>query len=75
MFDIQDAYNAFGLYASREEADLLIKRYDVNRDAKLNFSEFSVMFTPVEKSLASILTSRRANVANYSRREQFCGVT
>lgn len=46
LIDIQDAFNSYGVYISREESDLILQRYDNNRDARLTFSEFSSMFTP-----------------------------
>jgi Ca2+-binding EF-hand superfamily protein len=35
-----------GVFASYEEIELFIKRYDKNRDGTLRFSEFSDAFIP-----------------------------
>lgn len=42
----------YGVYVNRDEADLIMQRFDLNRDSRLNFHEFGAMFTPVDRSTA-----------------------
>jgi Ca2+-binding EF-hand superfamily protein len=58
-----------------DEAELIMKRYDNNSDARLNFSEFSSVFNPMDRITSDILNARRANVGHFHRSEIFAGVT
>ena len=75
LIDIQDAFNAYGVFISREESDLILQRYDNNKDARLSFAEFSSMFTPQDRSSAQVLQARRGTAASYPRQEIFVGIT
>jgi Ca2+-binding EF-hand superfamily protein len=40
---------------------LLFKRYDINNDGKIRFSEFADAFTPKDKIYADHLNNKRSN--------------
>lgn len=44
--EIVDSLASFGVYVSRDDVYLFVKRYDKNSDAKLRFSEFCEAFNP-----------------------------
>jgi len=75
VLDLIDGFSAYGVFISRDEAELLQKRYDNNGDGRLSFSEFSSIFLPMDLSTASIVESRRANIGSYPRAEIFAGLT
>jgi Ca2+-binding EF-hand superfamily protein len=62
VHDIREGLNSIGVYPSGEEVELVVARYDRNHDKRLNFSQFSEAFLPVDSHYASMLNRRSANI-------------
>ena len=71
VFELKEGMALYGVYASHEEAQLLLNRYDLNRDGRLSFSEFSSIFLPKDASLASLLRSRPPLGSRLPRSQMF----
>ena len=53
--------NKLGIYGPRNEINLFFKRYDLNSDGKITFSEFAEAFSPKDKIYADNLMNKRSN--------------
>jgi hypothetical protein len=75
--DIQEAFGLYGVYPSREEAQLILNRYDLNKDNRLSYHEFEEMFNPKDKYSSDVLCLRgsRSLGLYYPRSEYFVGFT
>jgi len=73
--DIQDAFNAYQVYPSREEAQLILNRFDQDGDGRLRYSEFQEMFNPKDLASSDLLVSRPSRNLDlyYPRAEYFVG--
>ena len=47
--------NTFGLYPTTDQVRLIFRRYDINKDEKLDLKEFLNMISPIKKEYVSIL--------------------
>ena len=47
--------NTFGLYPTTDQVRLIFRRYDINKDEKLNLKEFLNMISPIKKEYVSVL--------------------
>ena len=71
VFELKEGMALYGVYPSHEEAQLLLNRYDLNRDGRLSFSEFSSIFLPKDASRASLLRSRPPMGSRLPRSQMF----
>jgi hypothetical protein len=72
--ELKKGLGDMGVYASYDELDLFIKRYDKNRDGMLRFSEFCDAFTPIDPYYISMLNRRgtgNLRASMYNRGEVF----
>ena len=47
--------NTFGLYPTTDQVRLIFRRYDINKDEKLDLKEFLNMISPIKKEYVSVL--------------------
>ena len=75
--DLQDAFNQYGVFPSRDEAQLIMNRYDNNGDNRLAFQEFCELFDPRDQYYADLVEARpsRGLERYYPRSEYFVGYT
>jgi len=59
--DLKLGLSEIGVYATYDELDLFIKRYDNNKDGRLRFNEFTNAFLPLDPYPASLLNRRSSN--------------
>jgi len=55
---LEDGLNEFGIYPTRTELYLLMRKYDIDGDSLMKYSEFCDMITPKATEYAEILTKR-----------------
>lgn len=70
--DMRDGLAAIGVFPTSDEVDLFFKRYDVNRDHRLNFSEFSEAFVAQDNYYAHMLNRRPSNHRHACHRRDDC---
>lgn len=75
--DLQEAFGLYGVYPTREETQLILNRYDLNRDNRLTYHEFEEMFNPKDKYTSDLLILRGSRDLGlyYPRSEYFVGYT
>lgn len=59
-YEIVDVLATFGVYVSREDVQLFVKRYDKNNDGKLRYHEFCEAFNPKTASYSTQLNLRKS---------------
>jgi len=59
--DVREGLSAIGVFPTSDEVDLLIKRYDANRDLRLSFAEFSDAFLSSDSYYSHMLNRRPSN--------------
>lgn len=71
--DIIEAFHVFGIFPTEEEARLFLVRYDINKNDKLNYSEYCDAFVPKDPKCAEILKKRSMKYPEgyYMRRDEF----
>ena len=70
-FELKEGLALHGVYASHEEAQLLLNRYDNNRDGRLSFTEFADAFAPKDLSYAAMLRARYPHGERLPRSQVF----
>jgi len=60
-FDLRDGLNAIGIFASQQECELFVTRYDTNGDKRLTQFEFSKAFEATDNYYASMVIRRPSN--------------
>ncbi len=65
------------MFPTREEAILIVNRFDNNQDGRLTFNELQEMFNPKDRATSEMLESRAARNLDiyYPRGEYFVGHT
>jgi Ca2+-binding EF-hand superfamily protein len=58
--DIRDTYHTHQIFITLEEANLILSRYDFDRNGELRFNEFIEMFLPKDMNAWDILADRSA---------------
>lgn len=53
--------DSIGVYPTQLEIELFFRRFDKNRDTKLNFDEFAAAFLPADNYLSQMLSMRPSN--------------
>lgn len=56
--EIKEGLSLFNLYASTEDIQLYMKRYDKDEDGRLRYSEFCDSFLPTDAFHASLLAKK-----------------
>ena len=70
--DIEDTLGFFAFYAPRDEIYLLVKHFSNLQNSRLQFSDFSEIFSPKQDDYARILRNRSAlNLVGASRMQVF----
>lgn len=59
--EIRDGLAAIGVFPTSEQVDLFFKRYDNDRNLRIEFQEFSEAFLPQDSYYASMLQRRGSN--------------
>ncbi len=77
LTDLQEAFEAYGVFPSREEASLILNRFDNDDDGRLRYSEFQEMFNPKEVRCSDLLLNRESQNFDiyYPKGEYFAGAT
>lgn len=70
--DLREGLAAIGVFPTSDEVDLFFKRYDSNRDHRLNFSEFSTAFLSQDSYYSHMLNRRPSNHRNHLHRRDDC---
>lgn len=52
---------------SKEDAELVIKEYDSDRDGNLNFEEFTMLFMPSTNEILRDIAMNRGKAYSYER--------
>ena len=63
--ELEEAFALFEIYPSRDEMELIMRKYDKDSDGKLNFNEFCEMIVPKDRNYSSLLKSRKAYNAHF----------
>lgn len=72
MLDIKKGLESIGLFATSDEINLFIKRYDIDKNQKLRFSEFFDAMLPADAYYSEILRRRNSNgIRSYYRDDCF----
>ena len=71
--EIQTGLEELGVFQSRDDIYLFVRRFDKDNDGRLRYSDFCDAMTPLNSHYASLLSSRPAyNIHHtYSRLEYF----
>jgi len=56
--DIEDGLNLIGIYPTRKQLNLLMRRFDLQKNGYINFADFFDMVVPFEKSYRQRVESR-----------------
>ena len=77
LTDLQQAFNLYSVYPSREEAQLIINRFDNDGDSRLTYSEFQEIFNPKDRYTSDTLVVRPSRNLDlyYPRGDYFIGYT
>lgn len=60
LSELRNGLNSIGLYPSISDSELVFKRFDINSDGVMKFSEFCDVFTPKSAEYSSVLNHRKA---------------
>jgi Ca2+-binding EF-hand superfamily protein len=66
LYDIEDTLRLLGVFGTREEQRLFLKKFDKNGDGRLRYSEFCDAFTPKDYVYSSMVTARISHNASNS---------
>lgn len=69
---LRKGLDAIGVYPTKHELELFLKRFDKNRDRKLNFDEYAAAFLPSDNYMAQMLSMRPSNHRKITRRPDEC---
>lgn len=70
--DIREGLSAIGVFPTSDEVDLFLKRYDDNKDGRLNFNEFSDAFLSNDSYYSHMLNRRPSNHRHPCYRRDDC---
>ena len=59
--DLHDILTEFGQYCHKDDVNTFIRRYDLDSDGRLLYSDFCDAFTPKDQYYASVLNSRQTH--------------
>lgn len=62
--DIKKVYDEHNIYISHDEAELILSRYDRDRDERLTYEEFADMFVPIDRVFSTSLDLRSHKYPN-----------
>lgn len=58
--DVERTMSDLGVYPTMDELDLFFRRYDLDNDARLRYSDFCEVFTPKQTEYAKLMSNRAA---------------
>ena len=70
--DLREGLAAIGVFPTSDEVDLFLQRYDINRDSRLNFNEFSDAFLSNDSYYSHMLNRRPSNHKHPNYRRDDC---
>lgn len=62
--DIKKVYDEHNIYISHDEAELILSRYDRDKDERLTYEEFADMFVPIDRVFSTSLDVRSHKYPN-----------
>ena len=75
QYDLNDELNKLGIFGPQSEINLFFKRYDLNSDGRIRFSEFAEAFSPKDKIYSDHLNNKRSNYSAKTPEEAFSSIT
>ena len=59
MRDLEEGFNIMNVFPSREELELIIKRYDSTNCRKLSKDDFKSMMLPIDANYSDLVLGRK----------------